>query len=163
LKASEVSRICAEIEGQIESWVALTNGLVNKINTGRYMVFWEKENLEKVIAAKFDILDTVRNIPISDQMHATLSIGAACEGDSVRECYELSNQCLDMALGRGGDQAVLRLGTEYKFFGGVSSGHEKKNKVRTRLLSKTISEKNLVFTVQLTEKKKEQFYKLEIR
>lgn len=139
-KESDCAAIFTKIEQMIEQWVSSYGGLCRKYSSSRMMVFIEERAYQRMISDKFTILDKVRELTYDGRStDLTLSIGVGHEG-ALSESNNSAKQALDMAQSRGGDQVAIKEGTQYKFFGGVSSGHEKKNKVRTRLLSKTISE-----------------------
>ena len=139
-KESDCAAIFTKIEQMIEQWVSSYGGLCRKYSSSRMMVFIEERAYQRMISDKFTILDKVRELTYDGRStDLTLSIGVGHEG-VLSESNNSAKQALDMAQSRGGDQVAIKEGTQYKFFGGVSSGHEKKNKVRTRLLSKTISE-----------------------
>ncbi len=138
-KPGEIAQIAAEVEMKIENWVALAGGFVCRVSSGKYLIVWDHQALDKAMSRKFDLLDEVRDIRLSNRVNATLSVGVSMGGNSVRDCYDTAGQALDMALGRGGDQAVVRIGNEYKFFGGVSKGVEKRSRVRSRVVANALS------------------------
>lgn len=135
----EASRITVQVEQEIVKWVSNTTGFYKKISGGRYIVVMEERNIQQFISEKFKILDTIRSIKISDRMNATVSIGVGHGGVSYKENEQWARQALDMALGRGGDQVAVKKAETYKFFGGVSKGIEKRDKVRTRVIASTLT------------------------
>ncbi len=135
----EASKITVEVEQAIVKWVSSTTGFYKKISGGRYIVVMEERNIRKFIDEKFKILDDIRSIRINERMNATISIGVGYGGSSYKENEQWARQALDMALGRGGDQAAVKKAESYKFFGGVSKGIEKRDKVRTRVIASTLS------------------------
>ena len=139
-KESDCAAIFTKIEQMIEQWVNSYGGLCRKYSSSRMMIFVEERSYQRMLSDKFNILDKIREYTYDGRTtDLTLSMGIGHESN-MTECNNSAKQALDMAQSRGGDQVAIREGTQYKFFGGVSSGHEKKNKVRTRLLAKTISE-----------------------
>lgn len=139
-KESDCAAIFTKIEQMIEQWVNSYGGLCRKYSSSRMMIFVEERSYQRMLSDKFAILDKVRELTYDGRStDLTLSLGIGHESN-LTECNNSAKQALDMAQSRGGDQVAIREGTQYKFFGGVTSGHEKKNKVRTRLLSKTIAE-----------------------
>lgn len=138
-KPGEIAQLSAEVEMKIENWVSSAGGFVCRVSSGKYLIVWDHQALDKAMSRKFDLLDEVRDIHLSNRVNATLSIGVSMGGNSVRDCYDTAGQALDMALGRGGDQAVVRIGNEYKFFGGVSKGVEKRSRVRSRVVANALS------------------------
>ena len=139
-KESDCAAIFTKTEQMIEQWVNSYGGLCRKFSSSRMMVFLEERAYQRMFNDKFNILDKIRELTYDGRStDLTLSIGVGHEKD-LTESNNSAKQALDMAQSRGGDQVAIKEGTQYKFFGGVSSGHEKKNKVRTRLISKSISE-----------------------
>ncbi len=139
-KESDCAAIFTKTEQMIEQWVNSYGGLCRKFSTSRMMVFLEERAYQRMVSDKFNILDKIRELTYDGRStDLTLSIGVGHEKD-LTESNNSAKQALDMAQSRGGDQVAIKEGTQYQFFGGVTSGHEKKNKVRTRLISKTISE-----------------------
>ena len=139
-KESDCAAIFTKTEQMIEQWVNSYGGLCRKYSSSRMMVFLEERSYQRMLNDKFSILDKIRELTYDGRStDLTLSIGVGHESN-MNECNSSAKQALDMAQSRGGDQVAIKEGAQYKFFGGVTSGHERKNKVRTRLLSKTISE-----------------------
>ena len=139
-KESDCAAIFTKTEQMIEQWVNSYGGLCRKYSSSRMMVFLEERSYQRMLNDKFNILDKIRELTYDGRStDLTLSIGVGHE-NNMNECNNSAKQALDMAQSRGGDQVAIKEGAQYKFFGGVTSGHERKNKVRTRLLSKTISE-----------------------
>ena len=139
-KESDCAAIFTKTEQMIEQWVNSYGGLCRKYSSSRMMVFVEERGYQRMLSDKFTILDKIRELSYDGRStDLTLSIGIGHESN-MNECNNSAKQALDMAQSRGGDQVAIKEGTQYKFFGGVTAGHERKNKVKTRLLSKTISE-----------------------
>ncbi len=135
----EASRITVLVEKVIAKWVSGTTGFYKKINGGRYLVMMEERFIRQFIDEKFKVLDEIRSIQINDRMNATISIGVGRGGNTVKECEAWARQALDMALGRGGDQVAVKKNEVYQFFGGLSKGIEKRDKVRTRVIAATLT------------------------
>ncbi len=136
----EDAQIVARVESVLQKWAAGTTGFFKKLSGDRYMVIMEERHVKKFIQEKFKILEDIRNIKLNDTTWATISIGLGRGGRTLKECEFWARKALDMALGRGGDQVVIKSFEKYKFFGGVSRGFEKRSKVRTRVISATLSE-----------------------
>lgn len=136
----EDAQITAMVESTIQKWIAKTSGFYKKLGSGRYMLLLEERHVAAFVKEKFKILEEIRNIKLDDRRWATISIGIGRNGSSLKECEFWARNALDMALGRGGDQAVVKQGETYKFFGGVSKGIEKRSKVRARVISTTLAE-----------------------
>ena len=136
----KASQITVLVEKAIVKWVASTTGFYKKTNNGRYLVVMEERYIKQFIEEKFKILEEIRSIKINDRMNATISIGVGRGGTTFKECELWARQALDMALGRGGDQVAVKKSETYRFFGGVSKGIEKRDKVRTRVIAATLSD-----------------------
>ena len=137
---SQDAQIVANVERTIQDWAAKTTGFYKKISGGRYMVIMEERHLRLFIEKKFEILDQMRNIKLDERRYATISIGIGRGGKTMKECETWARNALEMALGRGGDQVAIKRGDSYEFFGGVSKGVEKRDKVRTRVIASTLSD-----------------------
>lgn len=139
-KDSECTAIIGAIEEMIESWVSSYGGLCRKYSSDRVLVFVEERGLQRMISDKFSILDKVREYTFDGKsVDVTLSIGVG-KDVGMPEAHASAKQALDMAQSRGGDQVAVKHEVQYKFYGGVSAGHEKKNKAKTRLIAKTLAE-----------------------
>ncbi|MBQ8502797.1 MAG: DHH family phosphoesterase [Clostridia bacterium] len=139
-KESDCAAIFSRVEQIIDDWATSYGALCRKFSNARMLIFVEERSLQRMINDKFSILDKVRDFTYEGKnTDITLSIGVGKE-DKLIEANNSARQALDMAQSRGGDQVAVKHEAQYKFFGGVSAGHEKKNKVRTRLIAKTIAE-----------------------
>lgn len=138
-RAGEISQVSAEVEMRLDKWVSETSGFLRKIGTDRYLVVMEERHLKTMVEKRFDILDTIRSIKVGDHMSATISIGVGHDGKDLKESFERARQALDMALGRGGDQAAVKSTEGYSFFGGTSKGVEKRSRVRTRIVANAMA------------------------
>ncbi len=139
-KESEKAQTSVETERLIEKFMSDTNGFIKKTSSNTFYAVIENRYLEQLINSKFKILDEARNIKISGKYPLTFSIGVGCGADSLAESERISRQCLDMALGRGGDQAVIKTENGYRFFGGVSKGVEKRSHAKTRVISNALQD-----------------------
>ena len=139
-KENERSKTMGEIEHIIETFAEENCGLLKKLDKDRYIAVIEDRYMRQIEASRFQVLDQIRGITAGDRISATMSIGVGSKEGSLHESEALARQALDMALGRGGDQAAVKLRDGYEFFGGVSKGVEKRNKVRTRIVANAITE-----------------------
>lgn len=129
------------IESKLQEWATGMKGFYKKLEKNdMYLVVIEERNVQALIEQKFKILETIRNIRINNVSGATVSIGMGRGGKNFRECELRARQALEMAHGRGGDQAAVNDGENYEFFGGTSKGVEKRDKVRTRVISAALEE-----------------------
>ncbi|MBQ5783340.1 MAG: DHH family phosphoesterase [Oscillospiraceae bacterium] len=138
LKESTRAQIMAKIDQMIEDIVLQNNGLINKFSTSRYMVVLEERCFEAIVQNQFAVLSQAKKI--GGEHSVTLSIGVGKSGADFAENAELSRQALDMALGRGGDQAVIKTVDGYQFFGGNSRSVEKRSKVRSRIVANALKD-----------------------
>ena len=139
-KESDCAAIFSKIEKMIDDWASSYGALCRKFSNARMLIFVEERGLQKMIADKFSILDDIRKLNYNGEpTEVTLSIGVGKESN-LNDANASAKQALDMAQSRGGDQVAIKHEAQYKFYGGVSAGFEKKNKVRTRLIAKTIAE-----------------------
>lgn len=138
VKSSVEDSLRATITGNVETEIInYFNGYdatVRKYDDDRYLIIANNENLQKIIQKKFDILDRVRDLKVQSIIPLTLSIAATTDGETPLEQYEIARNTMDIALGRGGDQAVLRRAHNYEYFGGKSKAVEKTTKVKARVV-----------------------------
>lgn len=138
---SEDTRIASEVEGALIHWAQSMNGFFKKLSGSRYMIVTDEFHTREAMEKRFQILDTIRAIKAGERRSATVSIGIGRGAASLQETEEWARKALDMALGRGGDQvAVKQKDDTYEFFGGLSKGVEKRDKVRTRVIAATLSD-----------------------
>jgi cyclic-di-AMP phosphodiesterase len=138
---SEDTRIASEVESALINWAQSMNGFFKKLSGSRYLILADEAHVHEAMDKRFEILDTIRNIKAGERRSATISIGVGRGADSLMEAEEWARKALDMALGRGGDQvAVKQKDDTYEFFGGLSKGVEKRDKVRTRVIAATLSD-----------------------
>lgn len=135
LDSEEKPQVIAEIDKAIFQWADLTNGVLIKSDRDRYIYLFEQRYLEKVKEDKFSILDKIKEIDTKEKVQFTLSIAASNEGKTDKEKYKSAEAAMDVVLGRGGDQAVLRENEIYKFFGGRTQEVEKRTKVKARVVA----------------------------
>lgn len=130
----------AKIERSIYDWAATFEGLVVKSERDTFVCIFEQRYLAELEERKFRILDTIKELELSDKIQITLSIAVSNEGESNYEKYKSAQAGLDIALGRGGDQAVVREDGKYTFFGGRTQEVEKLTKVKARIVSHALEE-----------------------
>lgn len=139
LTDNERSNLLAEIDAKLDAWVAGTGGLLRRYQRERYLLIFEEQYLERFIEKKFDVLDAVRCVVNRSGINASLSIGIGKDGDSFQELLSFANLSLDMALSRGGDQAVIRNKYTFEFYGGRAKETEKRTKVKSRVMANALS------------------------
>lgn len=127
--------VIAKMEKSIYEWTGETNGVTVKPDRDTYVFIFEKRFLEKLKESKFSILDTIKELGNKEKTQLTLSIAISDEGDTNREKYKSALATKDVILGRGGDQAAIREGGKYTFFGGRVEEVEKRTKVKARVVA----------------------------
>lgn len=133
-------QVIATVEKEIYNWVNPTGGLIIKKDRDTFIYVFEKKYLEQIEKDKFNILDTIKQINIEGKLQITLSIAITDEGESNYEKYQSALSAIDIALGRGGDQAVIRTNGKYNFFGGRAQEVEKRTKVKARIIAHALEE-----------------------
>lgn len=139
-KESECGAIFGRIEEIVNTWAQKHSSICRKFSASRYLILAEEQNLTGMIEDKFKILEYVRNLSYADKkINATLSIGIG-KGEELPAADEAAKEALEMAQSRGGDQTAIKNGTEYTFFGGVSGGFERSNKIKARQIASSLSQ-----------------------
>lgn len=133
----EVNRplVLAEIDKTISTYATKYNGFMRKYENDKYLLIFENKNLQIIQQKKFDILDRIREIDKGNTIPITLSMGVGLNGENPNETYEYARAAIDIALGRGGDQTVVKENNNLSFYGGKTKAIEKRNKVKSRVIS----------------------------
>ena len=132
--------LTAQIEKSLYDWAAEFEGLIIKSERDTFVVLLEQKYIPKLEEEKFNILDKIKENSIPGKVQSTLSIAISTEGESNYEKYKSAQAIIDIALGRGGDQAVLRKDGKYIFFGGRAQELEKRTKVKARIVAHALEE-----------------------
>ncbi|SEF98846.1 c-di-AMP phosphodiesterase, consists of a GGDEF-like and DHH domains [Caloramator fervidus] len=132
--------LIAEIDKKINSFANSLNAFVRKYDVNKYVAVFEQQHINKLMEEKFSILDEVREIYFGNKIPATLSIGIGMNAENPYKIHQYAVAAKDLALGRGGDQAVIKDGERFLFFGGKSKEVEKRTKVKARVIAHAISE-----------------------
>ena len=135
IDSEEKPQLTAEIDKCIFDWTNETNGVLIKSDRDRYIYIFEQRYLEQLKNDKFSILDKIKDIKNKANVQFTLSIAVSNEGATDKEKYKSAQTAMDVILGRGGDQAVIRENEIYKFFGGRAQEVEKRTKVKARVVA----------------------------
>lgn len=131
--------LLAKIEKEIIEWVTSTGGLIIKTERDYFVYIFEQQYLIEFEKEKFNILDRVKTIEIDNKIQVTLSIAVSNEGKTNYEKYKSALAAMEIVLGRGGDQAVVKKEGKYKFYGGKTLEVEKRTKVKARTIAHSIS------------------------
>lgn len=135
LDKGEKSAMTAEVEKILNKYATEMNGFVVKYDTYRFFMMIENQFLESLEAKRFSMLEDVKAIKGSADYYFTLSIGVGAYAKNLGQLIEYANGALDVALARGGDQAVVKKINSVKFYGGKSNAVEKRTKVKARIIS----------------------------
>lgn len=127
--------VSAEIDKHIRAWVENMGAAVARYRDHLYEVVLTHKNYKNIVANKFDILDEIRQIETETDFPATLSIGIGIGGKTIKESEDYAQGALDLALGRGGDQAVVKNVTNFEYYGGKSQSVEKGFKGKSRIIA----------------------------
>lgn len=139
LTETQRSALVSEIDSRLDEWVAESGGMLRRYQRERYLFIFDEQYLAKFIENKFDILDAIHQVVNPSGINATLSIGVGKDGETYRELFQFANLSIDMALSRGGDQAVIRNKFTFEFYGGRSKETEKRTKVKSRVMANALS------------------------
>ena len=132
--------LIAQIEKSLYDWATEFEGLIIKSERDTFVIVVEQKYIEKLEEEKFRILDKIKEISIPGKLQSTLSIAISTEGESNYEKYKSAQSIIDIALGRGGDQAIIRKDGKYIFFGGRAQEIEKRTKVKARIVAHALEE-----------------------
>jgi c-di-AMP phosphodiesterase-like protein len=135
---AEKSTLTADIDQYINDWAKPAQGIVRRLQRDRYLFIFEQHSLVDFTAAKFSILETIHQVQNSEGLSATLSIGIGKGECSLGELYQYAALGIDMALSRGGDQAVVKSKNAFEFYGGRSKELEKRTKVKSRVMANAL-------------------------
>lgn len=137
---SEKAHVSVQIDKLLEDFVGQTTGVLRKNASDRFIAVIEERHLQEILRNKVEILDKAREIFVNDRLNVTMSIGIGRTGKTLKESEQFARQALEMALGRGGDQAAVKTDNGFEFYGGVSKGVERHTKVKTRIIANSLLE-----------------------
>ena len=142
MSESAISNMNAKINAAITSWADGYHGMLRRLEKNRYLLVFEKRDLANAKEGKFSLLEDVHEITGPTGMPATISFGIGVDGDSFEESFQFATLAIDMALSRGGDQAVIKNRYNYEFFGGSNKETEQRSRVNARVTAESL--RNLV-------------------
>ncbi|MFV0238713.1 MAG: DHH family phosphoesterase, partial [Lacrimispora sphenoides] len=134
------SLLTALIDRKITKYISNMNGIVKKLEKDKYFISIKQSYITELKENRFSILEEVKTVNIGNEMAVTLSIGLGMNGDSYSRNYEFARIAIDMALGRGGDQAVIKDGERIQYFGGKAQQVEKTTRVKARVKAHALRE-----------------------
>ena len=143
------SLLTALIDRKINKYMSSIDGIVKKIEKDKYLLILRKKAVRQLQETRFDLLEDIKTVNIGNEMAVTISIGVGLDGLSYAQNYEFARNAIDLALGRGGDQAVVKTPTSITYYGGKSQQVEKNTRVKARVkahaLKEIITSKDKVF------------------
>ena len=134
------SLLIALIDRKINKYIAAQDGICKKMEKDKYMVVLRRKAAEALQEEKFDILEEVKTVNIGNEMAVTISIGLGVDGYTYAQNYEFARNAIDLALGRGGDQAVVKTPENITYYGGKSQQVEKNTRVKARVKAQALRE-----------------------
>ena len=136
MKDSEQAKELEAINSLLEAYIAKSTGFLRKISNSRYIAVVEERDIHWMLQERFEILDQARARHPGG--FTTLSIGVGHGGKTLQECHQMARESIDIALGRGGDQAAVKTVDGFEFYGGISHGVEKRSHVRSRIIANAL-------------------------
>ncbi len=140
LTDSAVSKLDAQINETISTWIDGLHALCRKIERNRYLLVFENKDLQRLQEGKLAILDSIRQVTNPAGIAATISLGIGKDGTSFEENYSFATLSIEMALSRGGDQAVIKDRYNFSFYGGRTKETERHTRVKSRVVAGSLSE-----------------------
>ncbi len=137
---SKRPQMLAEIDLKITHWVDNTGSIIKKYERDRYLLVFEYKYMKEFEEKRFEILDSVKEINLGNKIPVTLSLGFGINGKSLWENFKYANASIDIALGRGGDQVVIKDNKDFTFYGGRSRELEKRTRVKARVIAYALRE-----------------------
>ena len=134
------SAVQAQIDGKLSDYVKDSGGMLRKYNRDRYLFVCEEKFYARMEAEKFSVLEAMHQVVSGDGLSATISIGIGKDCENYDEAIRWAEKSIEMALSRGGDQAVVKDSLDYQFYGGKSKSTEKRTKVKSRVMAKALGE-----------------------
>ena len=140
LTESAISSMNAKLGDAITAWTDGFSGLLRKLERNRYLFIFEKRDLEQAIEDKFSLLESIHEITSPSGLPASISIGMGVDGATFDEGYSFAALSIEMALSRGGDQAVIKDRFNFNFYGSSSKESDYRSKVRSRVTANSLME-----------------------
>ena len=139
LTDSGVSTLNAALNERISAWTDRIGGLLRKLERNRFLFIFEAKDLYRITEGKFSLLELAREVTNPSGIAATISFGVGKDGSGFQENYDFAALALEMALSRGGDQAVIKDKYDFSFYGGRSVETERRSKVKSRVMASSLS------------------------
>ena len=132
--------LSALLERKLNRYAESVNGVLKKLEKDRFLLFMTQKDLWKLRDENFELLEDIKTVSIGNDMSATISMGIGVNGNTTAENYEFAHSAIDMALGRGGDQVVIRSGEDISYYGGKSKSTERNTRVKARMKAESLRE-----------------------
>jgi len=129
----------SEVENKLKNWASSVNGVIKSYDSDKYIMFFDSMYLDECINDRFAILDTIRDTRVGDSVSLTVSIGVSRVKGSLADREQAARDAIDMALQRGGDQAVYKTETTTEYFGGRTKSVYKRSNVRSRTFTNQLT------------------------
>lgn len=140
IESVKQSFLTALVDRRVTQYFSKVDGIVRKVERDKYFVIFRHKFVEDLEEDKFKVLEDVKAIKIGNELPITLSIGVGLSGDSYSDTYEAARAAIDLALGRGGDQAVLKRDSEITYYGGKAKEVERNTRVKARVKAHALRE-----------------------
>ncbi len=140
LSQDERTQVVSEIETKIYEWASKIDGIALKSDRDKFVVVFEQKYLNNIIDNKFEILKEIKNIETEGVIPTTLSMAICVDGETNTQKYKTTLEAMDLVLGRGGDQAIVRRNEKYEFYGGKKQEVEKRTKVKAKTVATALEE-----------------------
>ena len=134
------SLLMALIDRKVNKYIAAVDGICKKLEKDKYLVILRKQAVTQLQSNRFDLMDDVKTVNIGNEMAVTVSIGIGLGGLTYSQNYEFARTSVDLALGRGGDQAVVKTPERIAYYGGKSQQVEKSTRVKARVKAHALRE-----------------------
>ena len=134
------SLLIALIDRKVNKYISALDGICKKLEKDKYLIIMRKRMVAQLQESRFDLLEEVKMVNIGNEMAVTISIGVGLDGLSYAQNYEFSRNAIDLALGRGGDQAVIKTPESITYYGGKSQQVEKNTRVKARVKAQALRE-----------------------
>jgi len=140
LTESAISNLNAQINDVITSWADDYHGLLRRMERNRFLLVFEKQDLDRAIEGKFSVLEDIHQVTSPSGLEASISLGIGVDGVTFEESYNFAALSIEMSLSRGGDQAVIKDRFNFNFYGGRNKENNHRSKVRSRVTSNSLME-----------------------
>ena len=134
------SLLIALIDRKVNKYISALDGISKKLEKDKYLVIMRKKSIARLQENRFDLLEEVKTVNIGNEMAVTVSIGVGLDGLTYAQNYEFARNAIDLALGRGGDQAVIKTPESITYYGGKSQQMEKNTRVKARVKAHALRE-----------------------